>query len=229
VDVVLLDTNQLIRGLIGRGDPRRVLGLLAWGRLQLRRRELHLDEAAAGRVAGKLNPPLDEQAERLRGAIDRAEGEIGMVIPGHYVLAVSQPLLDEFSRVLRDRDLGIGRLDPHEISAARHLILATASVVAPDFNPADVPQRVDADRDDDMVVHSALLAQATWLVTDDKHICPRGRRVTYVDEGSGHRVTALRSDDFAAEVETSNFSLGMIDVGLLRRVVAALSAAPTRR
>ena len=114
-------------------------------------------------------------------------------MPSDWRLVASRPLLAEYERKLREAG---PRLDPTlrdaDIDAVRRQITAVCSDFTDDFDPELIPAHTP-DRKDDPVVHTALLADATWLIADDtKHICTQPDGITeYRLPGSDRRVSAM--------------------------------------
>lgn len=226
----------MLRGLFGRGASRRLLAVLAYGTLAQRadnlRQELaELQKIAAAQgavIAGLSHGALIERAEDAKARI----GELlPYGAPDDWALAVSKPILDEYERKMRDighKVAGPRGRDPltdDELVEARAVIAAiTAEVVEV---PAVVPEYVDNDRDDDHFVHAALLGHASAIVTDDRHLVPKGEdSVRYTDPELERSVTAMNLGPFAGHcLERGVFELSQVDPGLLTAAVGELTRA----
>jgi len=174
---VVLDTSVALPAVLSpRGYRRRLLVLLAFGALAARR-ELAHSEAQAMRTA--TQPPTRElggpSAETLAHHADaryqRLAAHMPPGCPEHWRMIGSQPLLDEYHRKL---DQAGPKLDPaldaHRIEIASAQLQAACATITDSFDPTLIP-RYSTDRDDDAIIHTALLANAAWLISDDrKHI-----------------------------------------------------------
>jgi hypothetical protein len=141
--------------------------------------------------------------------------------PDHWRLIASPPVLAEYERKLREAG---PRLNPslgkHGIELARRQIEAVCADVLDDFDPALIP-RYTADRKDDAIVHTALLADAAWLIADDrKHISIDPDGVTeYSLPGNDRRVAAITFSRFL--VHLTDVDLDNIDPTLLADALAS--------
>lgn len=218
---VVLDTSVVLPAVLSpRGYRRRFWVVLALGALAARR-DLLREEAnalssgpasAGGQVGGARLEVLAEQAEaryaRLREALP--EG-----CPDDWQLVASRPLLAEYERKLREAG---PRLDPslreENIDVVRQQIAAVCVDVTEDFDPELIPAYT-SDRNDDPVIHTALLADVTWLIADDtKHICTQREGVTdYQLPGTDRRVSAVTFSRFLDHL--SDIDLDQVDPSLL--------------
>ncbi len=191
-----------------------VLGALAARRDLLRQEAdaLRGESASAGHLGGVALDVLAEQAEarclRLREALPAGCSD-------DWRLVVSRPLLAEYERKLREAG---PRLDPTlregDIDVVRQQIAAACAEVTDDFDPALIPAYT-ADRKDDPVIHTALLADATWLIADDtKHISIQPEGITeYRLPGTDRRISALTFSRFLDHL--ADVDLDQVDPSLL--------------
>jgi hypothetical protein len=93
-------------------------------------------------------------------------------------------------------------------------IAAVCAEVTEDFDPELIPAYTP-DRKDDPVIHTALLADASWLIADDtKHICTQPEGTTeYQLPGTDRRVSAVTFSRFLDHL--SDIDLDHVDPGLL--------------
>ena len=112
------------------------------------------------------------------------------------------------------------RLDPtlreEDVDVVRRQIAAACVEVTDDFDPQLIPVYT-ADRKDDPVIHTALLADATWLIADDtKHISTQPEGITeYRLPGTDRRVGAVtfsRFLDHLADVDLDQVDPRLLEV-----------------
>lgn len=218
---VVLDTSVVLPAVLSpRGYRRRFWVLLAFGALATRR-ELARAEADAlrkqaevpgsrqdGRSADALACEADARYERLRQQLPAG-------CPDHWRLVCSRPLMDEYARKLHDTGAKLNpALQPQDLEIARRQIDSVCADITDDFDP-DVIPRYTADRNDDAVVHTALLADATWLIADDrKHISTDPGGITeYHLPGSSRHVSAITFSRFLEHL--TDVDLDHIDPALI--------------
>jgi predicted nucleic acid-binding protein len=220
---VVLDTSVVLPAVLSpRGYRRRFLVVLALGALVARkdllRQEVHALGAqlasAGGQIGGAALEALAEQAEarcaQLREALPAG-------CPDDWRLVASRPLLAEYERKLREAG---PRLNPtlreRDIDVVRQQVAAACAEITDDFNPALIPAYT-ADRKDDPVIHTALLADATWLIADDtKHICTQPEGITeYRLQGTDRHVSAVtfsRFLDHLADIDLDHVDPRLLEV-----------------
>jgi hypothetical protein len=103
-----------------------------------------------------------------------------------------------------------------DIDAVRRQITAVCSDFTDDFDPELIPAYTP-DRKDDPVVHTALLADATWLIADDtKHIRTQPDGITeYRLPGSDRRVSAMtlsRFLDHLSDIDLDHVESSLLEV-----------------
>jgi hypothetical protein len=211
----------LARGALAAWLPSSLPGSPGFGALAARRDLLRQEadalraEAArsSGQPSGVALDALAEQAEarhlQLREALPAG-------CPENWRLVASRPLLAEYERKLEE----VGpRLDPMlrkpDIDVVRRQITAVCTDLTDDFDPEIIPAYT-TDRKDDPVVHTALLADATWLIADDvKHICTQPEGITeYRLPGTDRRVSAVTFSRFLDHL--SDVDLDQVDPSLLQ-------------
>ncbi len=217
---VVLDTSVILPALISpRGYRRRFWIILALGALTARRDlartqadALRAEAAAHGGSVGGL--PLEALVEQAEAGHARLGEALPHGAPDDWQLVCSGPLLTEYERKLREAG---PRLDPTlreaDIEALRRQIEIVCTDMTEDFDPEQIPHYT-ADRKDDPVVHTALLADAVWLISDDrKHISTETDGITeYRLPDTERRVSALTFNRF---LELTEIDLGEVDPGLL--------------
>lgn len=234
--LVVFDTNILLPGLLGQGNPRRLLCLAAYGAICHRHQELQFENDELAREAASIpgarvgGPHGDALRERIEDARSRIEKRIKVHAPACLRIATSPQLLDELERKLREVRIPPAPLEPGKARAERLLVasLTTRSVELADTLDPYVPD----DPADDVVLHTAWRTEAEFIVTDNhRDFMPYdGERQRWEDKATGASVIAIRPDIFIAEqVATSNFELAQIDPALLvefLRAVAQVSDPP---
>jgi predicted nucleic acid-binding protein len=218
---VVLDTSVILPAVISpKGYRRRFWVLLAFGalaerrdlaRLQARAPRADTHEELQGRAIAELAARAEARYQRLRDALPPS-------CPDHWRLVGSRPLLAEYERKLHE----IGpRLDPDlrptDMEMSRRQIEAVCVDMTDDFDPELIPTYT-ADRKDDPVIHTALLADATCLIADDKkHISTDPTGITeYQLPGTAHRVSALTFGNFLDQL--SEVDLDEVDPSLIQSV-----------
>ncbi|HWW09257.1 MAG TPA: hypothetical protein VNY76_03320 [Candidatus Acidoferrales bacterium] len=94
----------------------------------------------------------------------------------------------------------------------------SASRPHPSFDPLQAPI-FTRDRQDDPIVYTALLAEADYLISDDRDIVPDRREHHY--EHDGHHLLAVTFNRFlAAHFEPTDLDWAAIDGHWLRRAYA---------
>lgn len=208
---VTLDPELLAAAILGRVGPRRLLGLLAYGRWAqyvelLGPAELALiaDERNAGaRVGGISVEELVAQAEDRRALLtDR----LPYGAPDDLVLVSSVRIIDAAVERVEEarRNDPVARAQTDLAERARHII---------DFVSVGLSEDVlgDASLTESMrdhLVHVAAIAPAA-LVSDDEEIAPEGETMwRHVDPLGGAPAFAVTSSTFIeAQVNAAPFSI----------------------
>jgi predicted nucleic acid-binding protein len=218
---VVLDTSVILPALLSpRGYRRRFLVLLTFGALAARREVLRheantLSEQPASESGALGGPRLRMLAEQADTRYERLRDALPEGCPDDWQLVASRWLLAEYERKLRQVGPRLApELSDAQIDIVRQQIAAVCVDVTEDFDPQLIPAYT-SDRNDDPVVHTALLADAAWLIADDtKHICTQPDGVTeYELQGTGRRIGALTFSCFLHHL--SDIDLDHVDPGLL--------------
>ncbi len=158
--------------------PRKLWVLLAYGGLayEAEHRRLDLDalreesEAVGGTLGG-----LDAAEALIADAQERQAALAELLpygTPEDWVAVGSRPLFDEYERKVREIGTRFDpNLDAEDAQRLRRQMEAICVAAAPPFPPDQIPA-FTSDPDDDPIVYGALLAEADYLVSDDKHIVP---------------------------------------------------------
>lgn len=206
------------------GRRRNLLVLLAYGRLSAyaqaggdERLAFEQELQASGAVAGGRS--LAELVEESALKKARLEERLPALAPDELCMAGSRPLFDEYEEKLRERGPSIvPDFSPEDATAVRRRLAAATTIVVPDFDTSEIPAYTEGrDRDDDVVIHTALLTRAEFVVSDDKHISvDREGTTKYADPDRGVGVDALTFDRFVEKrVDRHPFELRSVDGSLL--------------
>lgn len=219
---VVLDTSVVLPAVLSpRGYRRRFFVLLALGALAVRRDLARLEADA---LRSEMRRPgsesggreVDTLAQDADARYQRLFKQMPPGCPEHWRLVGSQPVLAEYERKLREAGPRLEpRLDAQGIEVARRQIEIVCAEVIEDFDSALIP-RYTTDRKDDAIVHTALLADAVWLIADDrKHISTDPDGATeYALPGSDRRVAAVTFSRFL-DHHLTDVDLDNIDPTLL--------------
>lgn len=218
---VVLDTSVVLPATLSpRGYRRRFWVLLALGALAARRDLTRIEADALRRAANAAGSesgglPVDVLAAQADARYRRLSEQLPPGCPEDWRLVGSRPLLEEYARKLREAGPKLDQaLRPRDIEILRHQIESVCADMTEDFDPATIPHYT-ADRNDDPVVHTALLADATWLIADDrKHISTDPHGLTeYESPDSQRRVSAITFSHFLEHL--TDIDLDRVDPDLL--------------
>jgi len=92
---------------------------------------------------------------------------IQMALDGEIEIAISQPIIDETVRILRDK-FGWSRAD---LQGVLSVIRACSTLVS----PTDRLDVVHSDPDDNRIIECAVASGSSVIVTGDKHLLRLGR------------------------------------------------------
>jgi len=193
---VLVDTSVALPAtLSSRGFRRKFFVILAFGAItyEVGHRRLELDELAKEAAAeGATVHGLDQAMQRITLAEDRRaalEELLPYGTPDDWVAVGSAPLFDEYERKLGEIGQVLDpRLQPEDIPALRRQVEALCVAGSPPFDPGSSPA-LTRDPQDDPIVYAALLADAEFLISDDRDIVPDG--VEHYYEHAERSVTAM--------------------------------------
>lgn len=220
--LIVLDTSISLPATLSRRGAmtRKLWALLAYGALTYRVEHLQLDRAelvaladeTGGEVAGldALDRMVDDFEHRRAAVAERLPPDA----PTDLVAVGFAALFDEYERKLRD----IGaRFQPgltaDEIAMLRRQCEAICVVGPTPFTADDVPT-LTPDKKDDPIVYGALLADADYLISDDRHIVPDQNEHTYGHEA--HRTLAVTFNRFAQTyMRPQPFDWDGVDPGVL--------------
>jgi len=197
---IVLDTNNLVRAVLSAsGARRKLLMLLAYGGAVERMSRVREEERAAEEqkltVAGVEHALTDAEA-----AVARIAELLPVGIPDGWWALGSPPLLGEYHRKLHELREKLARppLTEALVEAAHLAVVGSCGYITRDFDLDDVPTYTEGrDRDDDIVIHTAMLGRATVLVSDDKrHLSLDPDGTTEYASDDGHVVHAMTFEHF---------------------------------
>ncbi len=198
---VVIDTSvSLPATLSPTGMARKLWVLLAYGALtdqaEQHRIELELLQTEAERTGTQ---PTGIQHITVAARVAERQRAILYDLlphnaPEHWVALGSAALFDEYERKVRE----IGkRLNPNiresDIKPLLRQMQAICAAGPPPFEPDQAPV-LTRDRQDDPIVYTALLAEADYLISDDRDIVPDGHEHHY--ERAHQRVLAVTFNRF---------------------------------
>lgn len=231
--LVTVDTDVMLPGLLGRGRKRHFVFLLLLGAITARldgiREETAQLETMAAETGAIFHPgPL---AAATQAHVDARAAVLERLPPGapdHWCLALSQVTFEEYLRkiVVVGTDLNVDALGAGIHYWRWFIALLICEFTADPFE--DIPRYVEHDPADDHLVHTALLTESEWLITNDHHLVPRGEDSHLIEspEPDGGAVVAVLFDHFAdTQVNTSSFDLAMVDSSHMFTAAHAIAAA----
>jgi hypothetical protein len=144
--------------------------------------------------------------------------------PQDWVSLGSAVLFDEYERKVRDVGAKLNpRVSPEMAPVLRRQFEAICVRGPAPFDPATAPA-LTRDPADDAIVYTALLADADFLVSDDRDIVPAGDERIY--EHGDHRALAVRFGHFVREYfRPAELDWGAIDGTMLANCPCATGAS----
>jgi predicted nucleic acid-binding protein len=226
---VVVDPSVLLPGLFGLKMCRKALVVFAYGCLSYYERlgpdeAALLDEQEAHAAGGPSIRSVVEGAAKKKAHLEEF---LPALTPDDLCLVGSSYLFDEIERRARDPYWqrcvpGIGG-DLGEI--ARRQLLRITPIIVPDFELGDVPRYTEGrDRNDDPIVHTAVISGAEIIVSDDADLSTSVEDPTpYTEPASGLYVSAIRFGAFVQNWANSyHFNLWDVEPTALARASALL-------
>lgn len=193
---VLVDTSVALPATLSPGGfMRKFFVILAYGALtyEVEHRRLELEElvteaaAAAGAVQGLA--PVENRLTLIEDRRAALEERLPYDTPDDWVAVGSPALFDEYERKLVEVANKLNRaVPPEDVPAFRRQFEALCVAASPPFEPSQSPGLTD-DPKDDPIVYGALLADADFVISDDRHIVPD--RSEHFYEHEGRSLTAM--------------------------------------
>lgn len=222
MQLVVTDTTVLFPGLI---DPnslyRKLLVVFAWGKLHtdlraVEEEQLEIDRLLArspeAEQSGRPEPGQLEAQARQRIAV--LERHLPAQTPKDFGLVVSPPITREVLDITIGERSSLGGQDPDLAHAAVASAAAVSSAqIVEGFD--DVPHYTEGrDRKDDPIIHTAVLAGAEWILSQDKkHIALDHRKPTvYTDPHTRQEHKAVSLGYFLNDVLCSGVHFNIDDL-----------------
>jgi predicted nucleic acid-binding protein len=203
VGAIVLDTNAVVRAILSPAGARRKLWfLLVYGgavrRSKRMREELQLARESGFRTGGVAERVL----QRAEASVEEIAGLLPSEAPKDLWAIASPALLSEYHRKLHDLREKLARppWTQQQIDNAYRALVAACGEITPAFEASEVPRYTDGrDRDDDIVVHTALMGSASVLISNDVRdvSLDRNGETEYSDD-QGNVVRAMTFEYFAA-------------------------------
>ncbi len=199
---VVLDTNTIVRAILSPAGARRKLWLLlVYGGAVERARLVRHEHQAAHAAGASDTRALEAAADTADAAAAHIAGLLPPDAPNDRWAIASPALLAEYHRKLHDlRDkLAKPPWTAAQIEVAYRALVTGCGDIAPDFEVDEVPHYTDGrDRDDDAVIHTALIGGADLLISNDTRDISLDRDgETEYGDGEGRTVRAVTFEHFA--------------------------------
>jgi predicted nucleic acid-binding protein len=201
VGAIVLDTNAVVRAILSPHGARRKLWLLlvyggAVHRARRIREELQLARESGFRVGG-----LAKSLQRAEASTKGIAGLLPPDAPDDLWALASPALLSEYHRKLHDLREKLARppWTQQQIETAYRALVAACGEITPAFDMGDVPRYTNGrDRDDDIVIHTALLGSASVLISNDiRDVSLNRDGGTEYSDDQGNIVRAMTFEHFA--------------------------------
>lgn len=201
---VVLDTNAVVRAILSPAGARRKLWLLlVYGGAVHRATRGMRDEAQFARESNlRVSPAAEHGLKCAEASVEAIAGLLPAGAPDDLWALASPALLGEYHRKLHDLREKLARppWTQPQIENAYRALVAACGEITPKFDANEVPRYTDGrDRDDDVVIHTALLGSARMLISNDVRDVSLDRDgETEYSDGQGNAVRAMTFEYFAA-------------------------------
>lgn len=202
---VVMDTSVALPATLSpRGMTRKFWLLLATGALAYRAEHLRLELEALDAEAARAGGGETHGAELLEGLATTADERLAALreqlpdeAPQDWTALGSAVRFDEYERKVVEVGARLNpSVSPEQAPLLRRQFEAICIGGPAPFDPATAPE-LTRDPRDDPIVYTALLADADFLISDDRDIVPDGEECTY--EHREHRIVAVRFGHFVRE------------------------------
>jgi predicted nucleic acid-binding protein len=147
-------------------------------------------------MVGGIENSLD-RLERVRDRRATLSERLPYGTPDDWVAVGSRPLFDEYERKLREVGTKLDpRLREEDVPLLRRQMEAICVIAAPPFADSAVPA-LTADPKDDPILYTALVADADFLISSDKHLVPDRKEELW--EHEAETVMALTFETLLAD------------------------------
>jgi predicted nucleic acid-binding protein len=215
MQLVVCDTTILLPALVSEsGLYRKLLVVFAWGKLHNELRALEDERAEAERIVAatpgaELGGPWNHgRIEQIRDRISRMEEHLPVMTPKDFGLVISPPIVEELEHNMAANREPLGNQTPEAISQFLWSATETAAVTITQGFDGEIPPYTDGrDTKDDPIIHTAVLARAEWIHSQDKrHIALTHKHPTeYIDPATGRLHRAVRTSYFLRNVICSGY------------------------
>lgn len=199
---IVLDTNAVVRAILSPVGARRKLWLLlVYGGVVHRARRMRGELQFARESGFRIGDFAERGLQQAEASIEEIAGLLPPEAPDDLWALASPALLSEYHRKLHDLREKVARppWTEQQIENAYRALVAACGEITPAFEESDVPRYTDGrDRDDDIVIHTALLGSASVLLSNDVRdvSLDRGGETEYSDD-RGNVVRAMTFEHFA--------------------------------
>ena len=192
MQLVVADANVLLAGLIDLNSIyRKLLVVFAYGKLHAdlasaesyrEETEQLIAENAGARFGGQPDP--DEVVRLARERIALLDEHVPVMTPDRWGLVTSSAITKEVYDVCLGGRSGFGPLPESAAQAAVAAAVAISATQVIHGLEGPIPAYTEGrDADDDKVIHTAILAGADWVLSEDhSHVSLERRRPTHYRE-----------------------------------------------
>lgn len=211
---IVLDTNAVVRAILSPAGARRKLWLvLVYGGAVHRAKRMREELQLARELGFRTGAVAESDIQRAEASIKEIAGLLPSGVPDDLWALASPTLLGEYYRKLHDLCEKLARppWSQQQIDIAYRALVAACGEITPVFDAGDVPRYTDGrDRDDDIVIHTALLGSADVLISNDVRdvSLDRDGETEYSDD-QGNVVRAMTFEHFATTHQ--DIDLNVID------------------
>ncbi|WP_217915655.1 hypothetical protein [Miltoncostaea marina] len=233
--LVVMDTSVLLPALLAPGGRRRqLLTVLAYSAVAayhalIGRAEQEAMNAITAEIPGASTGglPVETLIQNAGDARTILDEFMPAVTPTEFVMTACPLLFDEVEGKILERG-HIWGASPDDAKTYRRALLAVTPFIVPPYSAGDVRDYGLGDPDDNFLIHSAIEAQAEFVISDDKKVAPDGGSVKIECPLTGRTVTAIQVNDFVEDyLNNSNFDLSAVSgAGLPLALRAMLVGAP---
>ena len=200
---IVLDTNAVVRAVLSPAGARRKLWLLlVYGGAVHRAKRISEELQLAGESGFRVSGVAEDGLRRAKASIEAIAGLLPSGAPDDLFALASPALLGEYHRKLHHLCEKVPRppWTQAQIESAYRAFVAACGEITSAFDANEVPRYTEGrDRDDDIVIHTALIGSAPVLISNDMRdvSLDRDGETEYSDD-HGNVVRAMTFEHFAA-------------------------------